>query len=321
MRSKKVKIQAGSKPKSRPKSKSKSGKSSSSRVEPKPAKGTAQILLYSLQQLAKALLGLTPSTPLLSLNFPSMEEGIKVKGGASENYKRMGRFASMVYHHLTGNLEGFTKFRTQTLNYIRDERTRGHMGGEQGCSQPHDGMHLAATLLAHLFAIKTNDHELIVETEWWIGSYLAICQACSHPSYPRVLIPGFRIKDDPISENRDIIYQHLALNRPLSLIQTPSSGWRDKYEWQRFYLPVYLAVELCKMARNPLPALSLPKLYAPMSVKRTATSLHVELNIPAGTPGKSQTVEWIDISGGNVQYCRADGVVENMGQDQGQKEV
>lgn len=268
-------------------------------IEASPKKGTAQNLLYDLYQLTSALLN-EPHTLRKPL---SMEEGVKVKGGASENYKRMGRFGSMVFYHLVEDRDNFLKFRIQTLNYLRNERENGHMGGEQGCSQPHDGMHLAATLLAHLFATQEKDTVLLEETGWWIGSYLAICQACYHPSYPRVAIPGFRIKDTPLSQCRDLIYQRCVLG--ILLDTSLPSG--NKIQWQRFYLPVKLAFKLDEMWAIPKPSSTLPKLLAPMKVDKSASSLSVSIDVPVKTSGKAQTVTGIEIENGHLTYIRRTG--------------
>jgi hypothetical protein len=269
------------------------------RVEAKPSKGTAQILLWHIQQLANVLLG---EGNISSLTQPaSMEEGVKVKGGASENYKRMGRFASYIYYHLIGDEANYQKFRTQTLNFIRDERKRGHIGGEQGCNQPHDGLHLSAVFLVHLFATQQNDIELLQETGWWIGAYLAICKACFHASYPRVAIPGFRCKGDPLSKNRDLIFWHCIEDKPVEFLNLPKD---DKVNWQRFYLPTKLAIHLKSIDAMPAAASTLPKLYAPMTVARDSKGLLASIEIPPRTKGKSQTVKWIEIKNGTLSYGR-----------------
>lgn len=274
-------------------------------VEPPPVKGTAQNLLYDLQQLSFYLLNENSNTRVLR-KPASMEEGVKVKGGASENYKRMGRFGSMVYYHVIGDKENYNKFRQQTLNFIRDERDRGHMGGEQGCSQPHDGMHLGATFLAHLHGTLINDIELLQETGWWIGSYLAICKECYHPSYPRWAVPGFRCKGDPFSEVRDIICYHCIKDLPLDKINLKRDSWRDKVSWQRMYLPVKLAVHLKSINAIPKPG-TIPKLYAPMKVNKAANGLEISIDVPENTSGKSETVDRIEIDNGVLSYSKRDG--------------
>lgn len=298
------------------KTKTKSGSvSAAPRIEPPPKKGTAQNLLYDLQQIAFVLID---KRDLSILRKPaSMEEGVKVKGGASENYKLMGRFGSMVYYYLIGDHDNYQKFRQQTLNFIRDERIRGHMGGEQGCNQPHDGLHLSPVLLAHLHATLINDVELLQETGWWLGAYLAICHACKHPSYPRVAIPGFRIKDEPLSEVRDLIYQHCVEDKPVQDLPLPKG---DKVKWQRFYLAVKLAIHIKSINAMPAKSNVIPRLYAPMKVNRTSKGLKINLDIPNGTPGKGQTVDFIEIDNGRLTFGRPDGVVIESGKGKPGKE-
>jgi hypothetical protein len=290
------------------------------RIEPAPKKGTAQKLLYSLQQITYVLIDNKPISILVKP--ASMEEGIRVKGGSTPNFKRMGRFGSMMYYYLIRDHAQYIKFRTQTLNFIREEREHGHMGIEQGCNAPHDGMHLSATMLVYLFSLSTMDEELFIESNWWLSSYLKICDACYFTGYDRIAIPGFRCKTAPLSENRDIIYQHLVLDRSIEDVRTESKGWRNKYSWQRYYLPIKLAIEVKKRDRESsrvidLTDLPMPKLLAPMKVNRSKSKLTATISVPSQMKSDKklnistdEIVSKIEIDNRFLMYERENGIVE-----------
>src|SRR5215211_8589201 len=102
------------------------------------AKGkAAQTFMQRMSTITDIFVGkaglpdLTPFTEYLS-----MPEGFKAPGGASQNYKSMGRFSRYVYELIIEGPE-LEKFRRQTLNYFAEEAKTGQMITEQGCSLPH----------------------------------------------------------------------------------------------------------------------------------------------------------------------------------------
>ncbi|HET6495588.1 MAG TPA: hypothetical protein VFH61_09520, partial [Thermoleophilia bacterium] len=120
--------------------------------EPPPDKGTAQILLYRLSEIARHYMDGSPLTIKAPSDPLTMRAGLKIKGGASRNYRYMGQSGAAHYFRLTGDPRA-AEFREQVLRLYESQETEGLMWTEQGCSAPHDGMHLAAAMVDRLGAI------------------------------------------------------------------------------------------------------------------------------------------------------------------------
>jgi hypothetical protein len=231
--------------------------------------------------------------------YLSMPEGYKAPGGASQNYKSMGRFSRYVYELMTEGPE-LGKFRRQTLNYFAEELKTGQMVTEQGCSVPHDGMHIGRALLARLASLVYGDVEVEAASREWLAGFLAMCQACSDDS-GHVAWPGFRIKKDPISQVRDIVYQ-VAAGLKLRLPKGAKLGT------DRFFLGARLAVLLAELPGGlPEPASSLPKLWAPMTVKRFPGGYLASIERPEDLDGKGEkeAVDWVLSTGEGLTYGRS----------------
>lgn len=230
-------------------------------VQPPPAGKVAQTLLHRLDRLAAVLFGDIPAPdippPTLYLE---MREGSNTRGGASENYKIMGRVGRWLYRHLEGNAVEAALARGEVLRYFASERKEGLMRGEQGANSPHAEMHYAAHLLAYFAGIELKDREMTKAGLLWVRDFLAACAACAVGS--KIFMPGFRVKSgaEPISPVRDLIYQ-AALGRKLKLT--------SKRKEDRFFLGAELAAHLQSLKALPEPERNrLPKLRARMVVEQ-----------------------------------------------------
>lgn len=231
--------------------------------------------------------------------YLSMPEGFKAPGGASQNYKSMGRFSRYVYELMTEGSE-LANFRKQTLNYFELERTTGQMITEQGCSLPHDGMHIGRATLARLASVVYGDEEVEEASREWLAGFLAMCEACADDS-GHVAWPGFRVKKDPESDVRDIVYRAYA-----GLKQRLPKG--DKIESERFFLGGRLALLLAELPGGlPDPSPALPKLWAPMTVQRFPGGYLASIEKPQGLDGKglAEAVDWVCSINGRTTYGRS----------------
>ncbi len=265
------------------------------------AKGkSAQTFMERMATLADIFAGnagladLPPFTEYLS-----MPEGYKAPGGASQNYKSMGRFSRYVYELIIQGPE-LEKFRKQTLNYFAEEQKVGQMVTEQGCSTPHDGMHIARALLARLASIIYGDVEVEIASREWLAGFLAMCRACSDEA-GHVAWPGFRVKKDPVSDVRDIVYRAYA-----GLKQKLPKG--DKINSERFFLGGRLALLLAELPGGlPDASPGLPKLWAPMTVKRFPGGYLASIEKPSGLDGKGEreAVDWVLSSRDGLEFGRS----------------
>ena len=211
------------------------------------AKGkSAQTFMERMSTLTDVFVGRAGLTELPPFTeYLSMPEGFKAPGGASQNYKSMGRFSRYVYELMIQGPE-LASFRRQTLNYFAEEAKTGQMVTEQGCSVPHDGMHIGRALLARLASMVYGDEEVEQASEEWLAGFLAMCEACSDGS-GHVAWPGFRVKKEPESDVRDIVYRASA-----GLKQRLPKG--NKIEAERFFLGGRLALLLNESpAACPIP--------------------------------------------------------------------
>jgi len=256
-------------------------------VQPPPAGKVAQTLLHRLDRLAAVLFGdiPAPDIPPPTL-YQEMREGRTTRGGASENYKIMGRVGRWIYRHLEGNAAEAALARKEVLNYFEAERKEGLLRGEQGTNSPHAEMHYAAHLLAYFAGIELKDREMTRAGLLWVRDFLAACAACAVGG--KVFMPGFRVKPEaePVSPVRDLIYQ-AALGKNLRLT--------SKRKEDRFFLGAEIASHLQSLKALPEPERGrLPKLRARMVVERfegggfLATLDKVPIN------GRSQeVVDWV----------------------------
>ncbi len=230
-------------------------------VQQPPVGKVAQTLLHRLDRLAAVLFGdiPAPDIPPPTL-FQEMREGRPTKGGASENYKIMGRVGRWLYRHLEGDAAEAALAREEVLRYFASERQEGLMRGEQGANSPHAEMHYAAHLLAYFAGIKLKDREMTKAGLLWVSDFLAMCAACAVGG--KVFMPGFRVRSgtEPISPVRDLIYQ-AALGKNLKL--------SSKRKEDRFFLGAEIASHLQSLKALPEPERDqLPKLRARMAVEQ-----------------------------------------------------
>lgn len=262
------------------------------------AKGkSAQTFMERMSTITNIFVGRSglPDLPPFT-EYLSMPEGYKAPGGASQNYKSMGRFSRYVYELMTDGPE-LENFRRQTLNYFKEEQRTGQMVTEQGCSVPHDGMHIGRALLARLASMVYGDEEVEQASEEWLAGFLAMCEACSDKS-GHVAWPGFRVKKAPESEVRDIVYRAYAgLKQKLPQ--------QNRIETDRFFLGGRLALLLAELPGG-LPAASpdLPKLWAPMTVQRFPGGYLATLEKPDGLDGKGlkEACDWVHSENGVLTY-------------------
>lgn len=236
-------------------------------VQEPPVGKVAQTLLHRLDRLAAVLFGdiPAPDIPPPTL-YQEMREGRPTKGGASENYKIMGRVGRWLYRHFEGDASEAALAREEVLRYFASERKEGLMRGEQGANSPHAEMHYAAHLLAYFAGIELNDREMTKAGLLWVRDFLAACAACAVGG--RVFMPGFRVKPgaEPISPVRDLIYQ-AAQGKKLRL--------SSKRKEDRFFLGAEIASHLQSLklpgGAKALPEPEsgrLPKLRARMVVEQ-----------------------------------------------------
>jgi hypothetical protein len=262
------------------------------------AKGkSAQTFMQRMSTITDIFVGKAglPDLPPFT-EYLSMPEGYKAPGGASQNYKSMGRFSRYVYELMTEGPE-LQSFRRQTLNYFAEEQRTGQMITEQGCSLPHDGMHIGRALLARLAALVYGDEEVEKASREWLAGFLAMCDACADDS-GHVAWPGFRVKAAPESEVRDIVYRAWA-----GLKQRLPKG--DKIETERFFLGGRLALLLADLPGGlPDPAPNLPKLWAPMTVQRFPGGYLATIVEPPDLDGKGrkEACDWVHSADGVLTY-------------------
>lgn len=262
------------------------------------AKGkSAQTFMERMKILTDILTGVASIQDLPPFTvYLSMPEGYKAPGGASQNYKSMGRFSRYVYELIMadgGDSEDLRMYRTQTLNYFKQELEVGQMITEQGCSAPHDGMHIARALLARLASIIYGDSQVEEASREWLSGFLAMCLACSYNGH--VVWPGFRIKKSPESQVRDIVYQ---VGVGTGTKTKPKLPKKDKLETDRFFLGGRLIILLSELEGGiPEPAKELPKLWAPMKVAKVKGGGFVAWipEKPEGIDGKGikECVDWV----------------------------
>lgn len=261
--------------------------------------GTAQVLMDRMARLASCLL----DEPGAHANFPDppstylrMAEGVKTPGGATWNYKKMGRVGWCVWELLEG-LPAEESLR-QVLTYFADEENYGQMRTEQGCNAPHDGMHVGATMLARLAALKFDNAELMKATGNWIRGYLAMCAACSHDG-SRPAFPGFRVKSgtQPLSQVRDIVYA-TAIGAKVNLPRN--------LETDRFYIGAKLAIKLKEVGALPSVGSELPTLYLPMDLKRNRNGFVASIQrTKPGIIKAGEIVDWTAYRNGKLEFGRS----------------
>jgi hypothetical protein len=262
------------------------------------AKGkSAQTFMQRMSTITDIFVGKAglPDLPPFT-EYLSMPEGYKAPGGASQNYKSMGRFSRYVYELMTEGPE-LESFRQQTLRYFASELKEGQMITEQGCSLPHDGMHIGRALLARLASLVYGDEEVEKASREWLAGFLAMCEACSDDS-GHVAWPGFRVKAAPESEVRDIVYRAAA-----GLKQKLPKG--DKIESERFFLGGRLALLLAELPGGlPDPSPELPKLWAPMTVQRFPGGYLATISEPPDLDGKGrkEACNWVCSKDGTLTY-------------------
>lgn len=283
-------------------------------MNPSTARGkSAQTFMARMAILTDILTGRAGLSDLPPFTeYLSMAEGYKAPGGASQNYKSMGRFSRYVYEliansglddPLSSSPPALLNFRSQTLNYFAEERRAGQMVTEQGCSAPHDGMHIARALLARLAAIVYGDAEVEAASREWLSGFLALCAACADSS-GHVCWPGFRVKKAPESQVRDIVFRAWTGVGD----RRPPKG--NKIDTDRFFLGGRLALLLAELdggIPDPLPAPALPKLWAPMTVKRFPGGYLATIEEPPDLDGKGrkEAVDWVCSRGGALTYGRS----------------
>ncbi|MFP5286420.1 MAG: hypothetical protein ACLGI9_11835 [Thermoanaerobaculia bacterium] len=255
--------------------------------EPPPSGKVAQTLLHRLDRLAAVLFGdipapdIPPPTP-----YQEMREGQPTKGGASENYKIMGRVGRWLYRHMEGDVTEAALAREEVLRYFASERHDGLLRGEQGTNSPHAEMHYAAHLLAYFAGIELKDREMTKAGHLWVSDFLATCAACAAGG--KVFMPGFRVKSgaEPVSPVRDLIYQ-AALGKRLKL----SSRKKE----DRFFLGAEIASHLQSLKALPEPRNGrLPKLRAKMVVERFEDGGFLATLDQIPVKGRSQeVVDWV----------------------------
>lgn len=263
--------------------------------QPPPPGKVAQTLLHRLDRLAAVLFGdipapdIPPPTP-----YQEMREGRPTKGGASENYKIMGRVGRWLYRHFEGDVAEAELARGEVLRYFASERQDGLLRGEQGTNSPHAEMHFAAHLLAYFAGIELEDREMTKAGLHWVGDFLATCAACAVGG--RVFMPGFRVKSgaEPISPVRDLIYQ-AALGKRLRL---PAKRRED-----RFFLGAEIASHLQSLKALPEPRSSrLPKLRAKMVVERYEGGGFLATIDKIPVKGRSEeVVDWVLADGRGLE--------------------
>lgn len=262
--------------------------------------GTAQVLMDRMHRLGCFLLG---ESSEIGLDAPTayltMREGVPVPGGKSWNYKKMGRVGAWVWHALAGDPAEAADFRRQVLEFFADEERYGQMRTEQGCNAPHDGMHIGATMLARLAALKLQtgeDAEMMAATGRWLDGFFAMCAACHSAGHS--YFPGFRIKPGtrPTSEVRD--YAYLAAR---GMGKLPAQKRAD-----RFFVGAKLAYELRRLGALPEPKENarLPRLHARMRVQRLAGGGFLA-SIEKTSDKAGEVVDWIYARGSALEFGRS----------------
>jgi hypothetical protein len=262
-------------------------------VEPPPAGKVAQTLLHRLDRLAAVLFGdiPAPDIPPPTL-YQEMREGRTTQGGASENYKIMGRVGRWLYRHMEGNATEAALGRQEVLNYFASERKEGLLRGEQGTNSPHAELHYAAHLLAYFAGIELKDQEMTKAGLQWVNDFLATCAACAVGD--KVFMPGFRVGRgaEPVSRVRDLIYR-AALGKKLKLT--------SKQKADRSFLGAEIASHLQSLklpgGAKALPEPKsdrLPKLRARMVVERFADGSFLATidKIPVKSRSE-EVVDWV----------------------------
>ncbi|HWN41971.1 MAG TPA: hypothetical protein VNW71_07090 [Thermoanaerobaculia bacterium] len=272
-----------------------------SAVQPPPAGKVAQTLLHRLDRLAAVLFGdiPAPDIPPPTL-YQEMREGRPTKGGASENYKIMGRVGRWLYRHLEGDASEAALAREEVLNYFASERKEGLMRGEQGANSPHAEMHYAAHLLAYFAGIKLKDREMTKAGLLWVSDFLATCAACAVGG--KIFMPGFRVRSgaEPISPVRDLIYQ-AALGKNVKL--------SSKRKEDRFFLGAEIASHLQSLklpgGGKALPeprSGQLPKLRARMVVEQFEGGGFLATINKIPVKGRSEeVVDWVLADRGGLE--------------------
>lgn len=223
-----------------------------------PPPGTAQLLMYRLMCLLDVLVGkrkiadIPPPT-----EAQTYAEGIKVKGGRTQNYKVMGRTGAHLYYALSGDEASALKFQRQVLSIFEQEKTEGQMLSEGGCSQPHDGMHLSAKYMSLYFALIHKDKRTIEEARGWCEGFLSYCEACSVKANNRPLFVGTRIKTYPTSHVRELLYDISRGEK----VRVPK-----KIETDRYYTSVRVALLLDKMNQSPQSTGKIPRMYGDVTI-------------------------------------------------------
>lgn len=218
--------------------------------------------------------------------YLSMPENYNAPGGASQNYKRMGRFSRAVWEMLAEGPEADERI-AQVLRFFESEERDGHLLTEQGCSTPHSGMHEGAALLVRMAAIIFGHAELERASGEWLANHLALCRACADRS-GHVEMPGFRILGRPLSDVRDLIYR-------ASTGQPQRFPRDDKLVTERYFVAARLALMLAQIPGGlPEPAPRLPKLWARMTVQRFPGGYLATMERPKKLDGKGlkQAVDW-----------------------------
>jgi hypothetical protein len=158
-------------------------------------------------------------------------------------------------------------------------------------------MHIGRALLARLASMVYGDEEVEKASREWLAGFLAMCDACADDS-GHVAWPGFRIKQAPESQVRDIVYR-AAMGLKQKLPQ------KNKIETERFFLGGRLALLLTELPGGlPDPAPELPKLWAPMTVQRFPGGYLATISEPPDLDGKGrkEACDWVHSENGTLTY-------------------
>lgn len=236
------------------------------------------------------------------------------RDSGTSNYQHMAAGAELLRSHRWGKPAEKSAAVAVALGLLARNREQGHLLLEQGCPDPHYGMHAAGLAAMHTAALEFGLEDVLAGTTAWWEAHHRYLAACVTPD-GGWLSPGFRFEGEPVNTVASAVYRLLdgALPQRWGRNAVPLANDQAARKWEAepaWYLgPLFLRriLRVAKLGAGPSAEPALPALRASMHVRRCQGGYVSYLDRPTYTPrgGWLFPVSWVAVEyGGRVRYER-----------------